>query len=387
MNLPEGTIRFIDQLSDLPPVEDAFDRLARDSQIFVPLFRDVLDEVAQSGREFCFAVVRDPTDAGVPAGMAMIVRSSHRSRFAVGERQITETLDEAWSIYRNAVVGRIEAGQWQRIFAELMRRAGNPQIVLGEIAVDTPLEQAARSSAFPLLPVRKDDRPSIHWLIDLPESFDAYLALLRSSTRQSLRRKINKFERDPANRLEVLTRPDQVDGFLQMGEPISRQTYQWNVGQRLENIPAIRDRFHALAAQGRLRCYLLFHHDQPIAFLYGEISGDTFLYHTPGYLPEFSDLSPGLVLLAHTLRDLIEQTDCRLFDFGEGGDHAGYKSRFGTRFLECRNLALANMKTSGGIRFWSLSQVFRLVKSAGRAVLKNDELKRRFKKAIRTSDA
>jgi Acetyltransferase (GNAT) domain len=83
------------------------------------------------------------------------------------------------------------------------------------------------------------------------------------------------------------------------------------------------------ATNGRLRCYIVYASGTPCAYLRGEFIDDTYYYETPGFDPQYSKLSPGLVLLVWAIRDLIEQTSCKNFDFGHGGDTWGYKSKFG----------------------------------------------------------
>jgi len=132
----------------------------------------------------------------------------------------------------------------------------------------------------------------------------------------------------------VVTDTGQVDVFLSAGEFISRKTYQWKIGQRLENDAVTRRRYVRAAESGTLRCYLLFLNHKPIAFLRGFIIDDTYRYETPGFDPEYSRLSPGTALLLFALDDLMRNTACRVFDFGEGGDAVGYKKQFGN---QCQN--------------------------------------------------
>jgi CelD/BcsL family acetyltransferase involved in cellulose biosynthesis len=155
------------------------------------------------------------------------------------------------------------------------------------------------------------------------------------------------------------------------------------VGQRLENDAETRERYLRLARQGRLRCYLLVFENEPIAFARGEISGTVYNYETPGFLPKHHKYSPGLVLMAHAIADLIENTDCTLFDFGSGGDMTGDKSRFGTKSEPSRNLSFVNGARARGLVIWLAGTTLAGIKAAARAVLGEGELKRRVKKAIR----
>lgn len=360
-----------------------WERLAPQAPWFVPLFADLRRDVAADPAVFCFAVARGP---GGVEGIACFRRTPHRQRFAIGERQICEVRAGAWLLHRAGYAGSIPEAAWHDAFHRLSRRGGFDILILGEVPSGTSLMGAVSQSRAPLLPLGTGGRESVHWLAELPGSFDAYLAALRASTRQALRRKMSRFEREAGGRFEVISRADQVDRFLQAGEAISRQTYQWDVGQRLEADEATRERYLRLAGEGRLRCYLLHADGRPMAFLRGELARSIYLYETPGFLPEFERFSPGLVLLAHAIRDLAENTPCQVFDFGEGGDQVGYKSRFGTCHINCRHIAIVDVIRPRGLAVWFLVYAFNALKAAGRAVLGEGEFKRRLKKAMRKYD-
>jgi CelD/BcsL family acetyltransferase involved in cellulose biosynthesis len=368
---------------ELDALEADWERLASRAPWIVPLFADVRRDVEADPATYCVAVARGP---GGVDGIAFFQRALHRQRFSFGERQIGELDARAWRLHRDGYAGSIPEIAWREAFRRLSRHGGFDILILGEVVSGAALMQAARRSRWPLLALDTNGRESVHWIAELPGSFDAYFDTLRASTRQSLRRKMKRFEREADGRLEVISRCDQVDHFLKEGEAISRQTYQWDVGQRLEADPATRERYLRLAAEGRLRCYLLYAEGRPIAFLRGELVRSTYLYETPGFLAEFERFSPGLVLLVHAIRDLAESTPCTIFDFGEGGDNVGYKSRFGTCHVNCRHMAIANVIRPRGLAVWFLVNALNAIKASARAVLGEGEFKRKLKKAIRKYD-
>lgn len=309
-----------------------------------------------------------------------------RQRFAIGERQLFELTTNTATLYRASYLGNIAEQDWIAIFARLARTWRYDVLALGEAPFDSGLMRAVARVGWPLLGIGTRDREAIHWSIDLPDTFEAYLGKLRKSTRRSIRYEIKRIEREGATRVEVVTAPDQIDRYLVEGEAISRTTYQWGVGQRLENDAATRERYFRLAGEGRLRCYMLYFEGEPIAFARGEISGCVYNYETPGYVTKYHRYSPGLVLLTYAIADLIENTRCQVFDFGSGGDMTGYKSRFGTINEPCRGLTIANGATGRGLAVWAISHGLSWLKSAARTVLGDGELKRRVKKVIRRNE-
>ena len=143
------------------------------------------------------------------------------------------------------------------LLRHVMQKEHVDLIDLGEIPENSALRGALDALAWPARKLRLGRKDSIRWLIDFPETFDAYLAGLSTSTRQSTRRKMRSLEKEFDLQFETFTLPQDVDRFLAEGEKISRLTYQWNVGQQLNNDAETRARFRDLADQGRLRCYLL----------------------------------------------------------------------------------------------------------------------------------
>ena len=256
-------------------------------------------------------------------------------------------------------------------------------IALGEIPEDSALRRALGRLSWPCAALALGRKESLRWLIDLPESLDAYFAGLSSSTRQSTRRKMRKLEKDFDVRLEIVTDPGDVARYLEEGEKISRLTYQWNVGQRLLNDADSQRRHRELAEEGRLRCYLLSLDGTVRAFLRGTVEGPVYHYETPGFDPEFGRTSIGTILLIYALRDLIENTSCRIFDFGVGGDETGYKSKFGTRSLRCNSWYVVRLDRPRGLAVWAGQHGTNTAKNLADVLLRNEKLRRAVKQRLR----
>ena len=109
-----------------------------------------------------------------------------------------------------------------------------------------------------------------------------------------MRYQICKLENELKCELIVVQKPEQVDAFLRDGEAISRMTYQWNVGQRLNDDDATRSHYKKRAAAGQLRCYLVVVEGKPVAFGRGFLVDGIYKYDTPGFDPQYGKYSGGL---------------------------------------------------------------------------------------------
>jgi CelD/BcsL family acetyltransferase involved in cellulose biosynthesis len=101
----------------------------------------------------------------------------------------------------------------------------------------------------------------------------------------------------------------------------SATRYTWQ-GQRLEPSlglsESIRVHFKALARLGALRSYVLYHQDQPAAFLYGWQWNGHFAYEEAAYDRALADFSPDRVLLHRVIEDLISNHCPEVVDFSYG---------------------------------------------------------------------
>jgi CelD/BcsL family acetyltransferase involved in cellulose biosynthesis len=165
-------------------------------------------------------------------------------------------------------------------------------------------------------------------VLALPESWDTLLASLSGKHRHELTRKLRRFEREaPDGRVTWEATPAgieaRLDDFLALHRR-SREGKAKFMDARMERF--FRRAIPALAARGGARLALLDLPEGPIAaFVTLEWDGTVGLYNS-GFQPERAALSPGVVLLAHVVRDAIDRGR-RRFDFLRGEER--YKFEFG----------------------------------------------------------
>ncbi|MGF1549394.1 MAG: GNAT family N-acetyltransferase [Sphingomonadaceae bacterium] len=171
---------------------------------------------------------------------------------------------------------------------------------------------------------------------DLGRSFEALLASMSGKSRSTLRRKLRRFAKASGGTIDWRAYRG-LSGFAEfhrLARPVSAASYQERLfdaglpgeGEDLEEL-------RALARADLLRAYLLFLQGKPVSYLCLPAEGTTLFYAWLGYDPEHASLSPGTVLLAEALRDLMEEGRFELVDYTEG--EGRNKRLFATGSVTC----------------------------------------------------
>ncbi len=163
----------------------------------------------------------------------------------------------------------------------------------------------------------------------LPGNWEEYLNQLRAKDRHELRRKLRKFEREcPGAVARCYAGEGEVDDAADIFLALHRKSGAGKrrfMNDRMELF--FRRICRALARAGWLRLWLLERAGEPLAsFICFEYGGEVEVYNS-GFDPVHAGRAPGIVLLAHLIRDAIERGIPR-FDFLRGEE--GYKYAFGS---------------------------------------------------------
>jgi len=165
-------------------------------------------------------------------------------------------------------------------------------------------------------------------VLTLPATWDDYLAGLSGKDRHELRRKMRKLERElPGTSVSSHHTAEGWDAalsrFLELHR-LSKVGKARFMDEQMERF--FRDATGALAAAGWARLWFLEREGAAVAsFLCFEYAGSVSLYNS-GFDPTHARLAPGIVLLAHVIRDAIERR-IPVFDFLRGEEP--YKQGFG----------------------------------------------------------
>lgn len=165
-------------------------------------------------------------------------------------------------------------------------------------------------------------------MLRLPATWDEYLAGLSGKNRHELRRKMRRLERElPGAAVRSHATAAGWDEALGRFLRLHRRSKVGKarfMDERMERF--FRVALGALARAGWARLWFLDSAEAPVAsFICTEYGGSVGLYNS-GFDPAHARLAPGIVLLAHVIRDAIAR-GIPVFDFLRGEE--AYKQDFG----------------------------------------------------------
>jgi CelD/BcsL family acetyltransferase involved in cellulose biosynthesis len=185
--------------------------------------------------------------------------------------------------------------------------------------------------------VEREDRCPV---LALPKSWDEYLGRLSGKDRHELRRKMRRLERELPGatarpHAEVAGWDEAMTRFLTLHR-LSKVGKARFMDETMECF--FRSATATLAGKGWARLWFLdFEGAAVAAFLCTEYAGSVGLYNS-GFDPARGQLAPGIVLLAHVIRDAIER-GLPTFDFLRGEEP--YKYGFGPSPEDVLNIRIA----------------------------------------------
>jgi CelD/BcsL family acetyltransferase involved in cellulose biosynthesis len=259
-------------------------------------------------------------NADDPAGIAPLFRSLHD-----GESRLL-------------LIGSAEIADYLDLIAAPDRLAEFCSVLLDELASLPKAEFGAldlfnlRASS-PTVPVLEEEAARRGWLleqealqicpvIDLPPTWDEYLARLDKKTRHEIRRKLRRAEGSEARTALTIRGAEAVDEFLRL--------MAFDRAKADFLTPAMADQFRAIAAAGQeagiLELAFLELEGRNVAGYFNFVCQNRVWVYNSGMDPDFSAFSPGWVLLAGLIRRAIE-AGCSAFDFMRGDEP--YKFQWG----------------------------------------------------------
>ena len=168
-------------------------------------------------------------------------------------------------------------------------------------------------------------------IVDTTGTLDAYRAATRSKWHKNLRRLYRKLVRDHGGRVRLIEAPGDLDGELAAGFEVESSGWKREAGTAILTRPENEAYYRSLARRfhdrGELRLSSISVDGRMIAWDFGILHGNRLYSPKSGYLEEFRQLAPGLVLELATIE--------RCFELGVeahellGSDEA-YKLRFST---------------------------------------------------------
>ena len=170
-----------------------------------------------------------------------------------------------------------------------------------------------------------------HFTVPLPKSSEEFYRSLGSKTRQELRRKQQKLERDISGpiRIRCFREAAEFDEAIQAAEEVAKKSYLRGLGVGFDVGAETRELLRVKSQKGWLRTYVLYAGDRPVAFWMGDLLEGTFGGNFTGYDPDIAKYSPGMYLMAKVIEGFCNSSEATVakIDFGPGG--APYKASLG----------------------------------------------------------
>ena len=363
--------------SELPALEDSWSHLGKLGLYFVPSFPELRNRLEADRCKFRLLAALENSQI---TAIACFIYGKVDKTYEVASRTLFRLPVRMVELFGSCVLGEPSETVIREFFQRIIEEGGFDVINIGHIFVNSPLYKVATSLS-DAVTWRVTRKMQTWWLIRLPGSFDQYISSLRRTARAHITRDYRRFERE-APEFRVMQLPQDVDAFLHDAATISHSTYQWNLNYGLRSDESTQQKFMRLAENGNLRCYITYIRGEPCAFGWGELCHGKFHFRQTGYDPRYRKVSPGSALIMKMIQDLIENTDCEVFDFLWGGDD-GYKSRLGNFGTSCASLQVAPIDKPYSRLIAILDQGLNLIKNIAGLVVEYGPVKARLRSALR----
>jgi hypothetical protein len=175
--------------------------------------------------------------------------------------------------------------------------------------------------------------------------WSGYLASRPGALRETIRRRLRRAERNPDVRFSVVTGPEELDAGIAAFESVYARS--WKEPEPFPRFNAALMR--QTAALGVLRLGVLWIGTQPVAAQVWIVEHGTATVLKLAHDEALKGDSPGTVLTALMLRQMLDQEHVAEIDFGRGDD--GYKQGWAGQRRQRIGLVLANPWRMDGLAF------------------------------------
>ena len=260
--------------------------------------------------------------------------SVHRNDTVIGLAPLLLKEDEASLMGSNDVCDFVDfviaPGEEDNFFNSLidhLRRKGIRRLDLGLLRPDSTV----LTHLIPLAEERKKEviceAEDVSLEMDLPDSWEAYLGMLKGKQRHEVRRKLKRFREKGRSGYRVIKDraevPETMDLFLKFFRQSRGDKESFLTPKREAFFRAIAER---MAQEHLLRLGILDLEDNPVAaILYFEYNDVVYLYNS-GYDPQYGSMGVGLISKLLCIKDCTEKGR-KKFDFLKGAEV--YKYRLG----------------------------------------------------------
>lgn len=185
--------------------------------------------------------------------------------------------------------------------------------------------------------------------IDLPASWDEFLANLKAKERHELRRKIRRLQREEYFSVEAfreLSSPtEDIEKFFALHRKSSKDKAEFMTPKMESFFRDLAKEFHQ---RGWLDLAFLKVKGKEAAAFFSFNFQDTYYLFNSGYDPEYGRLSPGIVLAAYSIQEAIKKGK-KKFNFLRGRED--YKYRLGGREEKIFRIKVEKNEEGGGPQY------------------------------------
>ena len=306
----------------------------------------------------------------------------------LGYREVLSPTLRALTLVYGGLLGDSGEVTARTILTELLaalRRGEADVLRLRMLATGSPLDVLARSEPGVLVRPRFV-RPSVHYQVAIPDSFDEFLAARTYKTRRNLRYYDRRFVARFGERLQLEQFKDtaELERLFRDTLEVSAKTYQHALGASFVDSPVQRAVFELGLRRGWLRAYVLYIDERPAAFWHGSAYRGVLGPGMTGYDPAYEQVRAGNYVLVRRIEEACADPSLTLLDWGFGD--AEYKRHLADRSWDEEDL-LVYAPTWRGIRA-SIGRTGVLAAGElGRRIQSNGRLaaaaKRRWRKRLR----
>jgi len=274
-------------------------------------------------------------EAGVPVALVAARIDRERMPYKIGYKTIFAPKVSNLRVVYGGTLAADVAPYAELILKELigsLARREADLITLAPQEQDSPLLKAAAEEGA----LTRDHYPrgQRHWRIQLPKSFDDYVASLSKGERKKVRKRRNRLEKNFCDGADYrrFREVSDVPTLMNDTDTIATQTYQRGMGVGFRNNLLTERRIFLAAEKGWLRSYVLYLNERPVAYQLGFVYGNSYYAVGRGFDREFSEHDVGTLLFEHALEQAIDSPGIDYWDFGIGD--APHKQRFSNESWE-----------------------------------------------------
>ena len=312
------SLTFAHRLGDVPAAgwEDLAGRGPRFSPFLSPRF--LLPWHRALGRGCDVRVARWASDAGPDEGLLFLCRCTEGGWGFLGGEQVSDYLDAL-----------VAPGREEEFWREFLER-GLPALGGGSLRLPGLVEGTPALSLLPSIcrdlglscSVEEIDRAPF---VSLPGSFEEYLERLPKKERHELRRKMRRAgELLPDLAYRVTRTPGELSNDLPSFVELHRKSHPAKEAFMDEAMAVFfREVAEGFLASGRLRLAFLSTRGMDVASLFQFRTDGALLLYNSGYDPGHRAANPGLVLIARSIGQAIDE-GCAEYDFLRGTERYKY---------------------------------------------------------------